>query len=230
MIDHAAAYAAFSNYGHKLTPRAILKVVDGNGNTLVNEPTPSPGTQVMTQAQAYAITKILRNYPSHWGIHFNRPIASKSGTTDNYIDAYYMSYSPDYVVAAWAGHTSADGHEQGMKTVYGNDVGKYISAPFVNGLPGPSREFSAVNGALTDCTGSGASSSASVEGCPTPTPSTTPTPQPSATSSPTPTPSSVPTVTFQPPPTLPIGGSPTPSPSASPAPTKPGGSPAPTPP
>jgi membrane peptidoglycan carboxypeptidase len=137
MIDHAAAYAAFSNYGHKLTPRAILKVVDGNGNTLVNEPTPSPGTQVMTQAQAYAITKILRNYPSHWGIHFNRPIASKSGTTDNYIDAYYMSYSPDYVVAAWAGHTSADGHEQGMKTVYGNDVGKYISAPFVNGLPGP---------------------------------------------------------------------------------------------
>jgi membrane peptidoglycan carboxypeptidase len=213
MIDHAAAYAAFSNYGHKLTPRAILKVVDGNGNTLVNEPTPAQGPEVMTDAQAYAITKILKAYPSRWGIKFNRPIAAKSGTTDNFVDAYYMAYSPDFVVATWAGHTDASGNEVGMNEVFGNDVGTNISARFINTLPGPIHDFRVVNGALSDCTATG--QAALTEGCPTSTPSQSPTPSPSA--SPTPTPSlAPPTVTFQPTATF---GLPKPSPTPTPTPT-----------
>jgi penicillin-binding protein 1A len=219
MIDHAAAYAAFSNYGHKVTPRAILKVVDGSGNALVDQPTPPQGAQVMTEAQAYAMTKILKGYPARWNVPFNRPIASKSGTTDNFVDAYYMAYSPDYVVAAWAGHTDATGAEIGMQDVFGNDVGINISTPFINGLPGPIHDFRAVAGALSDC-GSGGSAGASAapqDGCPTPTPSATP--SPSASASPSPTPSlAPPTVTFQPTPSLGLP-KPTPTPTATAQPT-----------
>lgn len=231
MIDHAAAYAAFSNYGRKVTPRTILKVVDGKGNVLVNDTAaPAPGIQVMTQPQAYAITKILRAYSSHWGINYNRPIAAKSGTTENFVDAWYMAYSPDFVVASWAAHTTADGHQVGMNGVFGTAVGKNISMRFVNSLPAGGREFPVVSGALSDCSSTGSAVPSSVtEGCPTPAPSPTPTPSPSPTPLPTaseapsfslpPTPKSTPTLPLSSPTPSPTSGKPSPSPSASAAPT-----------
>ena len=196
MIDHAAGYAAFSNYGHKVTPRAITKVVDGNGDTLVDEPSPPQGDEVMTQQQAYTITKILRAYPSRWGVHFNRPIAAKSGTTDNFVDAWYMAHSPDYVVATWAANTPAGKPEQGMDGVYGNDVGHLITQPFVNSLPGPIHDFPAVAGSLSDCTAT--DQAALTSGCPTPTPSASPSATPSPSPTPTGTPTGLPTFTLNP--------------------------------
>jgi penicillin-binding protein 1A len=195
MIDHAAGYAAFSNYGHKVTPRAITKVVDGNGDTLVDEPAPAQGDEVMTQQQAYAITKILRAYPARWGVHFNRPIAAKSGTTDNFVDAWYMAYSPDYVVATWVADTPAGKPEQGMDSVYGNTVGADLAQPFINSLPGPIHDFPAVAGTPSDCTAT--DQAALTSGCPTPTPSPTPSPSASPTPSPTPT-GPLPTFTLRP--------------------------------
>jgi membrane peptidoglycan carboxypeptidase len=207
MIDHAAGYAAFSNGGHKVEPRAILKVVDSNGNILVDEPAPPQGDEVMTPPQAYAITKILRAYPAHWKVHFNRPMAAKSGTTEDYKDAWYMAYSPDYVVATWAAYTPAGEPQQGMDQVYGNDVGQLMAQPFVNGLPGPIHDFQAVPGALSDCTAT--DQAALTSGCPTPTPSPTPSPSPTPVPTPTPTATPAPTFTLQPKPSL--FASPTPS-------------------
>jgi membrane peptidoglycan carboxypeptidase len=217
MIDHAAAYAAFSNYGHKLKPRAILKVVDSSGSTLVDEPaTPQQGSQVMTQPQAYAITKILRGYPSRWGVNFNRPIAAKSGTTENFVDAWYMAYSPDYVVATWAANTPAGKPQQGMDGVYGNTVGRLMAQPFINSLPGPIHDFPAASGSLSECTATD-QAALMTSGCPTPTPvAATPTPSPTPEPTPTPTATPVPTFTLKPsaPPTFQLPGStPTPAPS-----------------
>jgi membrane peptidoglycan carboxypeptidase len=200
MIDHAAGYAAFSSYGHKVTPRAILKVVDGNGNTLVDEPaTPSAGDQVMTQQQAYAITKILRAYPARWGVHFNRPVAAKSGTTENFVDAWYMAYTPDYVVATWAANTPAGKPEQGMDGVYGNDVGHLMTQPFINSLPGPIHDFPVVAGSLSDCTATDQADLSA--GCSSSSSSSSSSSTSSATPSPTPSPSALPTFTLQPTPT-----------------------------
>jgi len=218
MIDHAAGYAAFSNYGHKVSPRAILKVVDGSGNTLVDEPaSPSQGDEVMTDQQAYAITKILRNYPARWGVHFNRPIAAKSGTTDEFVDAWYMAYSPDYVVAAWAANTPAGKPEQGMDEVFGNDVGQEITQPFINSLPGPIHDFRVIAGTPSDCTSTDPAT-LSATGCPTPTPS--PSPSPSPTPSPTPLPTGgtpLPTFTLLPTPKPTPLATATPTPAVSPA-------------
>jgi penicillin-binding protein 1A len=137
MIDQAAAYAAFANGGQTVTPRAILKVVDhASGTVLYVAGRGSAGASLMTPAQAYQVTGILRRYDSQWSVPITRDAASKSGTTDRFVDAWYMTYTPSWVVATWAGHTSGtDPAEVGIDGVYGVDAGAHIAAPFVNQLP-----------------------------------------------------------------------------------------------
>ena len=201
MIDHASAYAAFANGGHKVVANGILKITDGSGNILRNYTvTPNLG-DVLTPAQAWSITSILRGYAKQWNLHFKYDTAGKSGTTDNFIDAWYMTYTPDWVVATWVGHTSGtNSAEQGMNQVYGTATGGAIAVPFVNSLSKPTA-FKLVSGALSDCSQSD-SGFGNASGCPTPTPSPSPSSSPTSTATPTPTPTiSVPTVTPTPVPT-----------------------------
>ena len=169
MIQHAAAYGAFSRYGTTVQPRVILKITDSNQNTLVDNTGDNPhGDQVMTDADAYTITKILRGYNHQWSVPIRHDVACKSGTTDSFVDAWYMCYTPNFVVATWAGHTEANNPgEIGMNGVFGTTVGIDITAPFINSLPSswfaPWREI-AVD---TSCDTSALSgqSVTTVEGC-----------------------------------------------------------------
>jgi membrane peptidoglycan carboxypeptidase len=209
MIDHASAYAAFANGGRKVTAHGILRVVDGSGNVLADLSHPAGQGQVMSPVQAWNITNILRGYANYWGIPIKWDTAGKSGSTDNTVDAYYMSYTPDWVVASWAGHTDGNNPaEIPMNGVFGSTMAHYISAPFINSLPRP-HAFTPVSGSLTDCASPDASF-VDQSACPTPTPS--PTVSPSETPSPSPSPS-----LFQTPSLCPTG-TPTPSPSPSPKP------------
>lgn len=221
MIDHTAAYSAFSNGGYKVTPRSILSVTDDSGGSLYDAGKGGVGQQVMTAQQSYAITKILLGYAQRWGLGFKHQTAGKSGTTDNFVDAWYMTYTPNFVVATWAGHTDQTGAEIGMKNVFGTSVGSAISVPFVNSLTNevPFNSFKPVSGALSDCASADATiSGIDRGGCPTPTPTPSPTPSPTptptASSSSTSTDTGGVTVTVPP-----IVGSPTPSPAPSPSPT-----------
>ena len=204
MIDHASAYAAFANGGHKVVARGILKITDGSGNVLRdNTVAPNLG-DVLSPAQAWSISSILRGYAKQWNLHFKYDTAGKSGTTDKFIDAWYMTYTPDWVVATWTGHTSgSSAAEQGMNQVFGTSTGAAIAVPFVNSLAKPSA-FKAVSGSLGDCASSDAAFK-DTAGCPTPsptaTPSPTPSPSPSPTPTPTPTPSSTPSAPPKPTPT-----------------------------
>jgi membrane peptidoglycan carboxypeptidase len=201
MIDHASAYAAFANGGHKVVARGILKITDGSGNVLRdNTVAPNLG-DVLSPAQAWSISSILRGYARQWNLHFKYDTAGKSGTTDKFIDAWYMTYTPDWVVATWTGHTSGtNAAEQGMNQVFGTSTGAAIAVPFVNSLSKPSA-FRAVAGSLGDCAASDAAFK-DVAGCPTPsptaTPSPTPSPSPTPGPSPTPTPSSTPSASPKP--------------------------------
>jgi membrane carboxypeptidase/penicillin-binding protein len=49
----------------------------------------------MTSQQAYQVTGILRRYNAQWGDGIARDVASKSGTTDNFTDAWFMAYTPN---------------------------------------------------------------------------------------------------------------------------------------
>ena len=197
MIDHASAYASFANGGHKVVARGILKITDGSGNVLRDFTQPPNYGDTMTPAQAWSITAILRNYAKQWNLHFKYDTAGKSGTTDNFVDAWYMAYTPGWVVATWTGHTSTQQAEQPMNQVFGTSTGAAIAVPFVNSLQQPSA-FTPVSGSLPDCASSDTGFADRSSACPTPTP--TPTPAPTPTVQPTPTPS-VPPITLAPTPT-----------------------------
>jgi membrane peptidoglycan carboxypeptidase len=175
MIDHASAYAAFANGGHKVVARGILKITDGSGNVLEDYTNPPNYGTVMTPSEAWTITSILRNYAKQWGLRFKWDTAGKSGTTDNFVDAYYMTYTPSWVVATWTGHTSGTNPaEQGMNGIFGTGTGAAIAVPFVNSLPKPGA-FVPVTGSLADCSQTDANFHIRT-GCPSPTPSPTASP------------------------------------------------------
>ena len=153
MLDLTSAYAAFSNGGYRVSPISILKIQNENGEEVYNWSTTSTAKeQVMTKKQACEITNILKNYPDQWGIYFNMPTAGKSGTTNDFIDAWYMMYSPQFVVGTWVGHTDGENpKEVGMNNIYGTAVGRKITAPFVNAILASDPETTAALQKPFDC-------------------------------------------------------------------------------
>jgi penicillin-binding protein 1A len=141
IYDQVQGYAVFADQGRKVPLMGISRIEDSAGDPLFQSSAGTQGgqTTVVTPAQAYLITDVLKDYQRVWGLGWNRRLAAKSGTTGSqtgvHPDAWMMAYSPDIVVGAWAGNTGADG--KGAPTAaFGTDVGKTIEARFINGLPG----------------------------------------------------------------------------------------------
>src|SRR3989440_1497699 len=128
MLDHVVGYGVFATGGVRHDPVSILSITDRSGNTL-DTPGPPKAKQVLTPQEAYLITYILEDYSSTWGLGWNRPFAGKSGTTNNYHDAWMMAYAPNLVVGAWVGHTASNSD---MNGVYGSMVGSSTLRDFIN--------------------------------------------------------------------------------------------------
>ncbi len=143
MYQQVQGYAVFANQGRKMPLIDIARVENGGGDVLYQQ-APGRGEEVvLSPAQAYLITNVLKDYPKQWSLGWSRTMAGKSGTTGGaqsgvHPDAWMMAYSPDIVVGAWAGNTAPDGKGR-PTTAFGVNVGQTISARFINGLP---RSFS----------------------------------------------------------------------------------------
>jgi penicillin-binding protein 1A len=140
VYDQVQGYAVFADQGRKVPLMGITRIDGAAGEPLFQV---RPGTQggqqtVITPAQAYLITDVLKDYQRQWGLGWNRQMAAKSGTTGSqtgvHPDAWMMAYSPDIVVGAWAGSTNPDARSAAT-AAYGTDVGRTIEARFINGLP-----------------------------------------------------------------------------------------------
>jgi penicillin-binding protein 1A len=140
IYDQVQGYSVFAEQGRKVPLMGISRIQDDAGDVLFQS---QPGTQggqqtVLSPAQSYLVTSVLKDYQRVWGLGWNRQMAAKSGTTGSqtgvHPDAWMMAYSPDIVVGAWAGNTGADGRA-GTTAAFGTDVGKTIEARFINGLP-----------------------------------------------------------------------------------------------
>jgi membrane peptidoglycan carboxypeptidase len=232
LLDHAVGYGVFATGGMRHDPVSILEVKDRDNNTL-DKPNAPPAKQVISPAEAYLITYILKDYSSQWNLGWNKPFAGKSGTTNNYRDAWMMAYAPNLVIGAWMGHTGPG--NQDMNGVYGSMVGSSVLRDFINnGLTQAHfsvETFKRPDGLVDGppCPASSASPSASTS--PSPSPSTSSSEKelflPGTECKPAPTPTPTPSITdlISPLPSIiPSGILPSPRPSASPSP-----SPAPTP-
>jgi len=105
-LELTKAYATFASYGMNITPIAIRYVVDGNGRIL-EENQPSPEEAISPQT-AFLITSMLKNvvsYGTGWRAkELGRPVAGKTGTTNEYRDAWFIGYTPNLVAGVWVGY------------------------------------------------------------------------------------------------------------------------------
>lgn len=112
-LEHVAAYTIFANGGVKHEPTSILKVEDADGSIL-KEWKASRGERVIEKDLAHTMSTVLsddnaRAYAFGTGGILTlpgRPVAAKTGTTNSYIDAWTVGYTPQIVTGVWAGNTN----------------------------------------------------------------------------------------------------------------------------
>lgn len=102
------AYSPFANGGFRSEARSIIRIYDRTRRTAIeNPPTVSP---VMPPATAFITTSMLKDvlvYGTAKSLrNFSRehPSAGKTGTTDDYRDAWFIGYTPQIVTGVWVGH------------------------------------------------------------------------------------------------------------------------------
>lgn len=107
-LELTAAYAAIANHGTYTKPIFYTKVLDQNGNILLeNEP---ETTQVFRESTAYLLTSALEsvvNDANGTGTALklsNMPVAGKTGTTSATRDVWFAGFTPYYTCAVWAGY------------------------------------------------------------------------------------------------------------------------------
>lgn len=105
LLDMTIAYATIANEGVRVEPRAILRVVDHAGNVIWRER--YSGEQVLDASSCYVLIDMLRDVVRRGTgtrAKINRPCAGKTGTTNNYIDAWFCGFTPDLVACTYVGH------------------------------------------------------------------------------------------------------------------------------
>jgi membrane peptidoglycan carboxypeptidase len=104
-LEMASAYATLADNGVYHRPSAVTKIVDRQGKVLYQAST--KGTQVVPTWEAQVTTQVLRTVvESGTGTAAalsDRPVAGKTGTTDNFGNAWFIGYTPQIVSAVWMG-------------------------------------------------------------------------------------------------------------------------------
>jgi hypothetical protein len=110
LLDLTNAYAIFANQGRRVTPVAITKIVDYQGQVVYEAPAPST-EQVIRPEHAYLISSILSDNQARspmFGTNsiLNLPftVAAKTGTTDDFRDNWTLGFTPDLAVGVWVGN------------------------------------------------------------------------------------------------------------------------------
>jgi penicillin-binding protein 1A len=104
-LEMVTAYAVFANQGYKLNPYAVSTVQDPNGAVL--EQVLFEPMQVIQKETAYLITNVLEDViqkgTGQLAKSIERSVAGKTGTTNDFTDAWFIGYTPNLVAAVWVG-------------------------------------------------------------------------------------------------------------------------------
>lgn len=129
LIEMTSAYTAFPNQGVRMVPLFLTEVTDRDGNVL-EQHRPEPREAVRADT-AYVMTTLLQGVlqqgtgavevtaplrASQW------PLGGKTGTTDDYTDAWFVGFDPDITLGVWVGFDL-------KKTISGNATGAVAALP-----------------------------------------------------------------------------------------------------
>jgi penicillin-binding protein 1A len=108
-LEMARAYSSIANGGDRITPIAVTKVTFPDGHSEV--PFQQHKVRIFSDGVAYEATKILHeNVLAGTGTAANVigcPAAGKTGTTDDFTDAWFVGYTPKLTTAVWVGHANS---------------------------------------------------------------------------------------------------------------------------
>lgn len=116
LYEIVKAYGAFANQGQTNELLLINKITDAKGNILYMGDTPEP-KEVFSVETSQLITAILQKaidqgtgtkIRNQYGIQ--AALAGKTGTAQNYSDAWFIAYTPDLVLGTWVGASTPDVH------------------------------------------------------------------------------------------------------------------------
>ena len=106
LIELTSAYGALANQGQWLPPTTVRYVTDAQGK-LLEESMPEPREAVAPET-AYVITHMLRGVVERGtgqaAKALGRPIAAKTGTTNDYSNAWFIGYTPRLATGVWVGY------------------------------------------------------------------------------------------------------------------------------
>ncbi|MBK5208944.1 MAG: penicillin-binding protein [Flavobacteriaceae bacterium] len=116
LFEIVRAYGAFANKGQITEPAMINKITDASGKILY-EREAAKHEKVFSVKTSQIITAILQKainqgtgtrIRNQYGIHAD--LAGKTGTAQNYTDAWFIAYTPDLVIGTWVGASTPDVH------------------------------------------------------------------------------------------------------------------------
>jgi len=106
-LELTSAYAVFANKG-MLVPRTVITKVTDNNGTILQDTQVSVPIPVVSPETSYVITNLMQSVVSsgtgHRASVIGRPVAGKTGTTNESKDAWFVGYIPQLVTGVWVGY------------------------------------------------------------------------------------------------------------------------------
>jgi len=105
LMEHTAAYSTFANDGVRLSPHSIRKVTDYDGHIM--EQNFPDVRDVISAHSARVMVELLQGVVLHGtgyaASKLNHPLAGKTGTTNDFTDAWFVGFSPSITCGVWVG-------------------------------------------------------------------------------------------------------------------------------
>ncbi|MBT6254262.1 PBP1A family penicillin-binding protein [Candidatus Uhrbacteria bacterium] len=152
LLEHTNAYATFANDGVRNETVAIMKIEDAKGEVLFDyEEEKKDGSRVLDENISRMITNVLsddgaRQYAFGGGSQLQlggRPVAAKTGTTNDYRDGWTLGYTPQIAIGVWGGNNDNTAMARGAggssvaAPIWNKVMRGYLADKAVVGFPGP---------------------------------------------------------------------------------------------
>ena len=125
MKEIVSAYCAFANRGYRIEPVFITKVLDSQGSVL--EENIPRARQVLAEDTTYLLVSMMEGVVERGtaarASALGRPLAGKTGTTNDSTNAWFIGYSPSLVTGAWVGY------DESRKSLGGKETGGKAALP-----------------------------------------------------------------------------------------------------
>lgn len=136
-----AAYASIANGGTYIKPKLYTKVVDHDGNVILDNTLPD-SRQVIKETTAWLLTSAMTDVVTRGtgtSVNFgNMAIAGKTGTTSDYNDVWFSGYTPYYTATVWTGYDNNTKLRRGDERNLAKKFWRMTMSQIHENLPGES--------------------------------------------------------------------------------------------